>query len=261
MKYNCSYTVVLDWMLDLGLNASELLTFATIYGFSQDGESAFTGSRAYLARKIAAKSKGTADNALNHLCDAGLVLKSERTINGVKFCEYRVDVDAVKAFINGPETAAEQPAETAAPAAPVAPVAPVAPTRPKGGKVMLFLSRATAEECPHKSPEFMNAWVTLCSEPKWRNKSENAIRMQLRKLASVPEIEAIAMIKNAIGGEWQGLYDLKPSERNALYGNTPHYGQPAQAPVSRSGVMGSEAIVSEALKRMESYGQEDVCHV
>ena len=115
MKYNCSYTVVLDWMLDLGLNASELLTFATIYGFSQDGESAFTGSRAYLARKIAAKSKGTADNALNHLCDAGLVLKSERTINGVKFCEYRVDVDAVKAFINGPETAAEQPVETAAP--------------------------------------------------------------------------------------------------------------------------------------------------
>lgn len=255
MKFNCTYTVILDWMLDLGLNASELLAFATIYGFSQDGESAFTGSRSYLCRKIAAKSKTTADTAIDRLLEKGLIVKIERSVNGVKFCEYKVDVDALEAFVAGLNQPAQGDAQ-----APAAPAVPAVPSpRPKGGKVAMFLSRVTSEICPNFGPEFLSVWTTLCNEPKWRNKTENAIRMQLSKLAAVPEIEAIAMVKNAIGGEWQGLYELKPQERAALYGGQPAGGfRQGPATVQRGGVMGSEAIVSDALRRIESYGGEAV---
>jgi len=45
-----NYIAIADWMVtDLNLNSRELLTYAIIYGFSQDGESCFSGSLSYLA--------------------------------------------------------------------------------------------------------------------------------------------------------------------------------------------------------------------
>ena len=43
-----AYIVIQDWMIsDLQLKGNELLTYALIYGFSQDGESEFKGSLKY----------------------------------------------------------------------------------------------------------------------------------------------------------------------------------------------------------------------
>lgn len=75
-------------MLNLGLDVWETIAYAVIFGFSQDGESTFTGSLAYLSRKMMC-SRGKTIAALKRLVDLGLVQKIDITRNGVRFCEYR----------------------------------------------------------------------------------------------------------------------------------------------------------------------------
>lgn len=72
---------------ELGLSGNELIAYALIYGFSQDNESEFKGSLNYVAEWLNC-SKTTAFNLLNKLADDGFVKKTEKTINGVKFCNY-----------------------------------------------------------------------------------------------------------------------------------------------------------------------------
>ena len=68
-----SYIVIQSWMVtELGLAGNELLVFAVIYGFSQDGESWFRGSRGYLA-EWCNTSKQTISNKLASLVGKGLV--------------------------------------------------------------------------------------------------------------------------------------------------------------------------------------------
>lgn len=86
-----TYTITQDWMLDLGLDIYETTIYAVIFGFSQDGESTFAGSIAYLCRK-AMCSRSKVIRSLKSMSDNGLLQKIEITRNGVKFCEYRAVV-------------------------------------------------------------------------------------------------------------------------------------------------------------------------
>lgn len=72
---------------ELGLSGNELIAYALIYGFLQDNESEFKGSLNYVAEWLNC-SKTTAFNLLNKLADDGFIKKTEKTINGVKFCNY-----------------------------------------------------------------------------------------------------------------------------------------------------------------------------
>ena len=74
---------------DLNLGGNELIIFAVIFGFSQDGESWYTGSRAYLAEWCKA-SKKTVSNNLAKLCEKGFLEKRVRIESGVTFNDYRV---------------------------------------------------------------------------------------------------------------------------------------------------------------------------
>lgn len=87
MKEN-TYIVIQSWMVtDLKLSGNDLLVYAIIYGFSQDGESRFTGSLQYLADWCNATKAGIQKN-LKNLIDAGLIEKYETFKNSIKFCEY-----------------------------------------------------------------------------------------------------------------------------------------------------------------------------
>jgi predicted transcriptional regulator len=72
---------------DLQLSGNDLMVYAIIYGFSQDGESRFTGSLQYLADWCNATKSGIQKN-LKNLVDAGLIEKYESFKNNIKFCEY-----------------------------------------------------------------------------------------------------------------------------------------------------------------------------
>lgn len=85
-----TYIVIQSFMVnELHLSGNELITFAAIYGFSQDGESWFTGSRSYLAAWCQT-SKKTISNNLAKLVEKGLIEKRVRNENGVTLCDYRV---------------------------------------------------------------------------------------------------------------------------------------------------------------------------
>lgn len=90
MIANENYIVIHGWMVnELELKGNELLVYALIYGFSQDGETAFKGSLAYVATWLNVE-KRTVLNTLQSLVRQGLIEKKNSVQNGIKACEYRV---------------------------------------------------------------------------------------------------------------------------------------------------------------------------
>ena len=99
-----SYVTIQDWMLDLGLTSSELMAYAVICSFGQDGKW-FQGSASYLGWWIGTKRKATVIEALNALVKKGLVKKRERLDGGVRRCDYRpVRQQVRKAYRTGTES-------------------------------------------------------------------------------------------------------------------------------------------------------------
>lgn len=85
-----NFTTIQGWMLNrLNLKGNELIIYAIIYSFSQDGESRFTGSRRYLADWCGCSVK-TVGNALASLVTKGLITKHDKTVNGVHLCDYSI---------------------------------------------------------------------------------------------------------------------------------------------------------------------------
>ena len=87
---NGTYVNIQSFMVnELHLSGNALIIYAVIYGFSQDGDSWFTGSRSYLAAWCQA-SKSTVSRNLETLCADGLIERRERTESGVLLVDYRV---------------------------------------------------------------------------------------------------------------------------------------------------------------------------
>ena len=85
---NENFIAIQGWMVtELKLKGNSLLIYAIIYGFSQAEEQVFSGSLQYLA-DWTNSSKQSVINCLKKLIDDGLLGKNEKSINGVKFCEY-----------------------------------------------------------------------------------------------------------------------------------------------------------------------------
>lgn len=97
MVNNNNYINIQGFMVKgLGLKGNELLAYALIYGFSQDGETWFTGSSKYIAEWLNIDRRNVLA-VLQKLVDKGLLIKNEKIINGVKLCDY-------KAVIGGDKT-------------------------------------------------------------------------------------------------------------------------------------------------------------
>lgn len=72
-----NFVVVQGWMCnELGLKSNELLVFALIYGFSQDGVSQFKGGRNYIAETFNI-TLPTVDKALQSLVEREYIIKQE----------------------------------------------------------------------------------------------------------------------------------------------------------------------------------------
>lgn len=96
-----NYFQVSGWMLNkLNLKGIALEVFAIIYGFSQDGETEFTGSIQYLC-DFTGTSRPTVIKALKDLVDQNYLIKNELEINGVKFNKYKANLQVVKDFYRG----------------------------------------------------------------------------------------------------------------------------------------------------------------
>lgn len=99
-----NYYQISGWMLNkLNLKGTELCVYAIIYGFTQDGETEFKGSRQYLA-DFTGTSKPTIDKALQELCNKDLIIKITENIKGVIFNSYKINYKVLENFTGGKET-------------------------------------------------------------------------------------------------------------------------------------------------------------
>lgn len=75
---------------DLGLKGNELIVFAFINGYSQEGQGCYYGSLANLQRVCGIASRQTAIDVLKSLVARGYIIKSEQILNGAKMVSYSV---------------------------------------------------------------------------------------------------------------------------------------------------------------------------
>ena len=87
----------------LKLKGNELLVFALIHGFSQDGESRFKGSLRYLI-EWTGLDKTTVIKILKSLVEKQYINKFEYEKNKVRFCEYSTNYWAALEWLENPTT-------------------------------------------------------------------------------------------------------------------------------------------------------------
>nr|UVX56770.1 MAG: Replication initiator protein A (RepA) N-terminus [Bacteriophage sp.] len=110
-----NFIAIQGWMrTKLNLKGNELLIYALIYGFSQDGESRFKGSRKYIADWCGC-SLNTVDRSISSLVDKGLLAKYPHIDdNGSRLVDY-VAIHPTSAATPAP-AATQSPAVAQAPA-------------------------------------------------------------------------------------------------------------------------------------------------
>lgn len=97
-----NYYQISGFMINrLGLKGVPLNVYAIIYGFTQDGESEFTGSLQYLCDFTGGTSKPTIIKALKELTESGYLFKRKEVISGVQFNRYKVNLHLLKNFNEG----------------------------------------------------------------------------------------------------------------------------------------------------------------
>lgn len=89
MVKNENFITIQGWMTKLNISGNELITYAIIYGFSQDEHSVFCGSASYIAKWIGIDKRNVLE-ILKRLAEKGLIEKIEKTVNNVKLCDYRI---------------------------------------------------------------------------------------------------------------------------------------------------------------------------
>lgn len=99
-----NYYQISGWMLNrLNLKGVELQVFAIIYGFSQDGESIFSGSLSYLGEWVGA-SRPTIIKALKDLVSKNYITKETLLVNNVTFNRYKANMSTIEDLRGSKET-------------------------------------------------------------------------------------------------------------------------------------------------------------
>lgn len=87
ISFEETYITTMGWMVTiLNLKGNERTAFALVYGFSQDGETAFRGSINFIAKWLGA-TRPTAISTMKKLQGRKLVTKNKGTYNGQQ-CNY-----------------------------------------------------------------------------------------------------------------------------------------------------------------------------
>lgn len=108
-----NFIAIQGWMrTKLNLKGNELLIYALIYGFSQDGQSRFTGSRKYIADWCGC-SLDTVDRSISSLVSKGLLAKYPHTD---QYGSRVVDYAAILTAITATPAPVQAPAAAQAPA-------------------------------------------------------------------------------------------------------------------------------------------------
>ena len=115
------FVLLQDWMFDLGLNPSEVIAIAVIYGFTQDGMHTCHASVDYFGRMCKLKRRATI-YMLRRLEAAGLI---KRTESLGKVSEYTLDLEGCKNCTRAKIAPVQKTTKTRAKIAPLSPTPPI----------------------------------------------------------------------------------------------------------------------------------------
>ena len=138
------FVLLQDWMFDLGLNPSEVIAVAVIYGFTQDGQHTCHASIDYFGRMCKLKRRATV-YMLRRLEKMGIVRRVE-TLGKVN--EYSLDLEGCKNCTRAKIAPVQKTTKTSAKIAPLSPTPPI-PIN-KDNKYNLP-SACDAHVCTHES--------------------------------------------------------------------------------------------------------------
>ena len=210
-----AYIVIQDWMIsDLQLKGNELLTYALIYGFSQDGESEFKGSLKYISEFLGV-SKRTAQRSIENLVDRGIVEKRVEEISGVKFNRYmaheKADTPIDKMTTNNTNIYNTNNNTSNN-------------TKDKGAPARYF----DDEELNNKFLEFLSMRKKI-RKPVRTDRALKALLKKLHELSGGDVGLMKQIIDQSLDKEWLGLFELKTGNDNTknindrLYGDIQHW--------------------------------------
>lgn len=183
----------------LGLKGSELQAYALVHSYSRNEGGCYYGSLETTSQ-ICGFSRGTAKSALKSLVEKGLLIKKMAVIDGVNRCIYTavpwggLKFDPVQNLTGGGSK--------------IAPVgrAKIDPNNKDIDNKSITKSKALAPLIlPFSSDRFRQTWEALCEEKEWKKKSDNALRLTLKKLGRYDEAFAIELMERAIEGGWRGV--------------------------------------------------------
>ena len=115
------FVLLQDWMFDLGLNPSEVIAVAVIYGFTQDGQHTCHASIDYFGRMCKLKRRATV-YMLRRLEKMGIVRRVE-TLGKVN--EYSLDLEGCKNCTRAKIAPVQKTTKTRAKIAPLSPTPPI----------------------------------------------------------------------------------------------------------------------------------------
>ena len=200
-----SYFQVSGWMINrLGLKGTTLNVYAIIYGFTQDGETEFTGSRQYLCEFTGA-TKPTIDKSLNELIEKGLIIKQSYTINNVLFNKYKANLDMINNFTSSKETLLGGSKETLPNNIDINNINNKE-SKKESNYDKIINSQITNEELKNTLYEFIKMRKFI--KKPLTDRALQLLINKLHKLANTPE-KAIKILEQSIVHSWQDIYELK----------------------------------------------------
>lgn len=218
---NFNWIVIHGWMInELKLDGKKLLAYAIIFGFSQDGETEYTGGNNYLLHALNT-SKPTLLKILKELCEEGLIKKITNNQNGVLFNKYKAILRGVKEFYGGSNSLTEGGQIPL-------PNNKYIYNKLKKTKQKKFKRKTTPKQ--NKLPQFYSdysffkkdfqtIWFDEFLPLKKRKKasvSETALKRQLNKISKFSENnykKALQILTKSVDSGWSDFYELKEEKK------------------------------------------------
>jgi len=210
---NENYILIQGWQVNrLHLSGNELLLYALIYGFSQDGETEFSGSLSYMSEAIGV-SRRNIIAILRRLVAKQLLTKRTYNVNGVKANRYVANITGSVESSEEVVTNHQRGSDESSPIYYNNKINNKIESNNKAQGAEFPDDRESKQgACPFRDAEFSELWAKLLTQPKWRGKTLLAVQLSARKLAVYDREFAKMLILEAIERNYQGLvFDSTPS--------------------------------------------------
>lgn len=226
-----TYTTITGAMItELGLKGNELIVYALINGFCQDGESQFYGSLAYLMEFTSLSKQGVI-NTLNSLVKNGLIEKTQSEVNGVKFNSYRTIGGMSNNLTTGKNNDdAKKEKESSSPHTPYYKEKEIEISKEKESisKDIPKKEEGTTNRMniplPFECKELRSLWKELMTYPEWKKKSAHAIELRVKTLTRLSRGDVdycLAIVRQTLQKGWIDFYDVKDYKAPIRLANIP----------------------------------------